>query len=371
MRVLSLAPLTIARERAGYRIRVCKRYAYAGYLYAIFLNVFHVYISSLGKDSKNEYIKTIENLPLLWLLTILDVSLGTIITGLGALFSISRMNNVIEQVYYMEQVFPAHRQKEVNNKNKRLILFMIISRMLLDGHFLVYTAFINKIDKGWVGLLSNRLKFTVVCSVQAYVFALYEEMLSKIRIVREELQDLADLLEFEYIPSSAAFTESVNLRLRKIVEKIDFLKKIFGKMNQSNQYTAFFIYINIITRLIETAFDLLKFGPEGLTVMITFRFLFLLHHYFVLVMFTEPFHGIEIEIQALKLQASRIATTDYVTDSIPAPLEMLYDELSTMNMTFSPLGIITIDRSLLAKTLGAAISYLVIVLQFKVDSGKN
>ncbi|XP_045503310.1 uncharacterized protein LOC123700204 isoform X2 [Colias croceus] len=320
MRVLSLAPLTIARERAGYRIRVCKRYAYAGYLYAIFLNVFHVYISSLGKDSKNEYIKTIENLPLLWLLTILDVSLGTIITGLGALFSISRMNNVIEQVYYMEQVFPAHRQKEVNNKNKRLILFMIISRMLLDGHFLVYTAFINKI---------------------------------------------------EYIPSSAAFTESVNLRLRKIVEKIDFLKKIFGKMNQSNQYTAFFIYINIITRLIETAFDLLKFGPEGLTVMITFRFLFLLHHYFVLVMFTEPFHGIEIEIQALKLQASRIATTDYVTDSIPAPLEMLYDELSTMNMTFSPLGIITIDRSLLAKTLGAAISYLVIVLQFKVDSGKN
>ncbi|CAG4933655.1 unnamed protein product [Colias eurytheme] len=103
MRVLSLAPLTIARERAGYRIRVSKRYAYAGYICIVLLNISHAIYFWLEVNLKSKYTRITEPLPLLWLLKLLDVSLGAIISGFGSLFSISRMNNVIEQVYYMEQ----------------------------------------------------------------------------------------------------------------------------------------------------------------------------------------------------------------------------------------------------------------------------
>ncbi|CAG4933659.1 unnamed protein product [Colias eurytheme] len=193
---------------------------------------------------------------------------------------------------------------------------------------------------------------------------MYEEVLSKIRIVREELQGLADLLEFRYDPLPE-FTQSADTRLQNIGEKLEFLIDIFKRVNQSNEYAVVFVYIGIISRIIHTLFEFISLNlKEPSAIVNIMSILVVVSYTLLLIILIDPFQEIEIEMQTMKLQVGRIATTDYVTDSIPAPLEMLYDVLSAIDLSFSPLGVFTVNRSLLAKTLGVTVYYLTIVIQF-------
>ncbi|XP_038217483.1 uncharacterized protein LOC119836268 [Zerene cesonia] len=367
MRVLSLAPVTIARERGGYRIRVSKRYAYVGYTFILILNALHaVCVWFEINFNRIHYSEVRTQLPLLSFVALSNILVVTIITLHASLFSLSKMNNLIEQVYYMDKIIPSTEKKEDVKKQKGLIILIFTYKFVIDGINLYHSVFNMRYPDVIVyGLILSRFKYALVRLVQIYIYVIYEEILSKIRTVRQELQDLADLLEFEFEPSSA-FTRSANASLRMIGEKLDFLREIFTKMNQCNEYAVFFAYICILSWTIQSAFDFVLYRPQDVPVVIFLDILIVMHITFTMAVMIEPFRGINLEVQTIKLQVARMATTDYVTDSIPAPLDMLYDELSTMDMTFSPLGIFTMRRSLLIKTLGAAVTYLIIVVQFKV-----
>ncbi|XP_046964186.1 uncharacterized protein LOC124533064 [Vanessa cardui] len=82
------------------------------------------------------------------------------------------------------------------------------------------------------------------------------------------------------------------------------------------------------------------------------------------VVFIEPWHQISAEVKAMRILLIKLKLNmTPVGMSIPLELDLMFKQLLLNQPTMSPLGLVTIQRSLLTKTISFLTTYFVIMIQ--------
>ncbi|XP_046964275.1 uncharacterized protein LOC124533154 [Vanessa cardui] len=87
-------------------------------------------------------------------------------------------------------------------------------------------------------------------------------------------------------------------------------------------------------------------------------------HLSTAVIFIEPWHQISAEVKAMRILLIKLKLNmTPVGMSIPLELDLMFKQLLLNQPTMSPLGLVTIQRSLLTKTISFITTYFVIMVQ--------
>ncbi|CAK1541489.1 unnamed protein product [Leptosia nina] len=382
LRIVGMAPVSIKHLQDGYRFAFKRIYSVYGIILISSLNIGHICIA--GYDVINGLKKepTIlgNNTVLVTLLWLFDVVTSVMITQIVILRGMKQTQNIIECCKKFDEIKGKVQIPRYTSIGYKVFLVLFfLSQIGLDA---LYTVGLTDTYQGEDYTLQTLLycltfsavtKYVIVCLLQIQMFASYLEVALHVKYVREELQELNDTLTLDDSDSSF-YVHSVNNRLKHIGETFESTKNIFSEMNESSPGVHALILLNLSFRLVinlhgisgflinpETNFD-----PSLQDEIPMWIFVCDATHIIVgIMLMTQPYANMECELRIVKLLLGSIMTMkNYVYNVFPY-VDMFYRDLISFDFTYSPLGVVTMQRSIVVQVIGVGITIIAAIVQFQ------
>ncbi|CAH2094071.1 unnamed protein product [Euphydryas editha] len=229
-------------------------------------------------------------------------------------------------------------------------IFTLCSPITECMHLLIYVEYLKVI---LLQMESNLIHYDVLC--------MCEEINMKIRKLIDETQDLENI-SLATLRSTSKNVQDIS---KSYVSICDFVKRL----NEDRGVLLYALYSSIALSIIFTMCNLTEafFLPGGIqqTIQICIQLVWTCLHLFSAAFFIEPCHKVEGEISKMQsLWSQLMYNVTSVGKSIPLQLDLMFKQFFINKLSFSPLQMLTFQRSLLATMIGFITTYVVILVQY-------
>ncbi|KAJ2942921.1 hypothetical protein O0L34_g15111 [Tuta absoluta] len=155
--------------------------------------------------------------------------------------------------------------------------------------------------------------------------------------------------------------------IRRLASLHGTLCEVIRRIDDSYGLPLIVILMSTLLHLIVTPYFLIMeiIVSTNRIHFLVLQFLWCATHLLRLFVVVEPSHYTIVEGKRTEELVCRLMTTAPSTGVLPSRLELFSRQLLLQNVSYSPLGMCTLDRPLVASIIGAVTTYLVILIQFQ------
>ncbi|CAF4796197.1 unnamed protein product [Pieris macdunnoughi] len=313
------------------------------------------------------------------ILWVTEASSSIIISIAASLNSYRRIGEFLE---YMRAFDKASAKIKIPRDNGRIykiiIIFVTLTRFLLDASYAYNLVVQFGIQELPFIFMSVTIKYFSICVLQMLIYISYIEVSLRIEYIKDELQDLVDNRLVCDDSTHSFYTHSVDEKVKNLHDLLDSIKTIYLKLNKHFETIFFFILLNILIRIILYFYGIASIIQNGFEENIRYwnhpstwgapvwyMGLYGIHNFITMFVIIHPFRVITCKLADIKLLMGRIMTMNNYAFRVFLNVNTFYEELISYNFSYTPLGIITIERSILIKVLAIGITCTAAILQFK------
>ncbi|XP_045454314.1 gustatory receptor for sugar taste 43a-like [Melitaea cinxia] len=349
-----------------------------------------------------------------------DVLVVVITAGAGVYGAPKRMRNMLkfmESVASVDNSIGAHYSLVTERKLCAILLaILIFFSVLIADDFCFYALQAKKMDRQWdvvtnyigfyllwyvVMILELQFAFTAL-SVRARFQAVNDALVLTARHISvpvEKINDPASLNIFAIraAPESRRRANNVTLlvdsmpgkehaviirntvtkeqklvvppceAIRRLACLHSALCNVVHRIDNSYGLPLIVILISTLLHLIVTPYFLIMeiIVSTHRIHFLVLQFLWCATHIIRMFVVVEPCHYTITEGKRTEELVCRLMTSTPSTGMLPSRLELFSRQLMLQSISYSPMGMCTLDRPLIASVLGAVTTYLVILIQFQ------
>ncbi|XP_047508618.1 uncharacterized protein LOC125052019 [Pieris napi] len=373
LRICGMAPVSIVRKKSGYQFRVLRSYALYGYILISCLITTHAYLYISNAASLKSHIKnnTFNATTFMWITETFTSVIPTIVASLNGY---RRMEKFIEHLKWLDKTSAKIKIPRQNGRiYKIIIILVILTRFFLDASY-IYILVDNFGIRSLLSYMyvSAIIKYFLICLLQMHIYDSYLEVSLKIGYIKDELQDLVDNRLCDDSTHSF-YRHSVDEKVKKLHDLLDNIKTIYLKLNKHFEIIFFFILVNIVIRIILCFYGISYIIQNGFEESSHYwdgspfwsLGLYGIHNFVTIFVVIQPFRVIACELAYIKLLMGRMMTLKNYAFRIFPNVDFFHKDLISYDFSYTPLGIITIQRSIIIKVLAIGITCLAAILQFQ------
>ncbi|CAK1590469.1 unnamed protein product [Parnassius mnemosyne] len=349
-----------------------------------------------------------------------DVLVVVVTAGAGVYGAPKRMRNMLkfmESIASVDHSIGAYYSRATERKLCGILLaILIFFSILLADDFCFYTLQASKFEREWnvvinyIGfyllwyvamILELQFAFTAL-SIRARFQAVNDVLAMTAKIVSAPVRKVNDpsmlnILAIRVATSEPRRCANVSLLVDKLHERdhaviirntvtgnprlvvppceaIRRLACLHGALcdvvqdlDQSYGLPLILILISTLLHLIVTPYFLIMeiIVSTNRIHFLVLQFLWCATHMLRMFVVVEPCHYTIVEGKRTEDLVSRLMRTAPSNGSLPSRLEVFSRQLMLQSIAYSPMGMCTLDRPLVASVLGAVTTYLVILIQFQ------
>ncbi|XP_026333131.1 gustatory receptor for sugar taste 43a [Hyposmocoma kahamanoa] len=350
-----------------------------------------------------------------------DVLVVAVTAGAGVYGAPRRMKKLLQ---FMEHIASVDNsvgaQYSVATERKLcavLLAILIFFTVLLVDDFCFYVLQAKKLDRHWdvivnyvgfyllwyvVMILELQFAFTAL-SLRSRFHAVNDAIALTAKLVSvpvEKAKDSAPLNIFAIRVAPAESQRSANVSLfvdttpgekeppviitrssnnepRLVVSVCEAIRRLAGlhsslcevvrRIDDSYGLPVVIILLSTMLHLIVTPYFLIMELIVSINRVhfLVLQFLWCATHLLRMLVIVEPCHYTILEGKNTEEMICKLMTTAPVTGTLPSRLEQFSRQLMLQNVSYSPMGMCTLDRPLVASIIGAVTTYLVILIQFQ------
>ncbi|CAG4934088.1 unnamed protein product [Colias eurytheme] len=323
-RVFGMAPVSIRSDRDGYRVSVCNYAAVYGYFVGVVFCL--CYIGYTYNVIRTATLQVNDRWMWFWALDygVSLVIIESVVVG-GAREQSVMISDLIQLDKINSQVDSCYAEKSKNKRQNTYIIFGVLSSYLVMQ---MKIAFDLRILDSWqfkCFAAIVQLEYCVLFAVKIRLFILNMEIKNSLQIINEELLRLYGMIGSDIELTSQVFAWSLSRRLRVLCHSYWSTIAIYRRANKANEIKTIVIFFLHAYRLTIGVYLVEK------TCVTLKRFKYRAENF-----------GKKV-VKQLKI----------------------FSDLALEKAYCTPLGVCTIESSLVATTITAIVTSLAVVFQFQ------
>ncbi|CAG9559316.1 unnamed protein product [Danaus chrysippus] len=336
-----------------------------------------------------------------------DVLVVVITAGAGVYGAPKRMRNMLkfmESVASVDTSIGAHYSLVAERKLCAILLaILIFFSVLIADDFCFYALQAKKFDRQWevvtnyigfyllwyvVMILELQFAFTAL-SVRARFQAVNDALALTARHVSVSVEKVKEPTPMNMFaiqigerreqpqPHPVIVRNTVSGEPKLIVPPCEAIRRLASlhgslcnvvhRIDNSYGLPLIVILISTLLHLIVTPYFLIMeiIVSAHRIHFLVLQFLWCMTHLIRMFVVVEPCHYTITESRRTEVLVCRLMTSTPSTGMLPSRLELFSRQLMLQSISYTPMGMCTLDRPLVASVLGAVTTYLVILIQFQ------
>ncbi|XP_075984118.1 gustatory receptor for sugar taste 43a-like [Anticarsia gemmatalis] len=412
-RLVGIAPLKFEKVRDGWRIRVSRFYSVYGFIVVIVFVLFAIValMSDLAIDTEKAFRTTTNSNRMVWILDILVV--GVVVIA-GAYTGMNRMKYMIDCIAQLKDINKelSHFSHQTISESDRKKWIMVVFTLVF-GCFTVFTDYglfmfeVVGVDGNlltssfyiFFGISSIKLLLLVIqfALIAMWVLPTLQLLNNCLRdVLRDVYKNSSESTLITTYPKSIVVKENSKNNVfnrfgNKSVNRVIDLMAINGglkttpstihqmshlycslcdiirQLDDSTGFILVLLLFSFLVHLIITPYHLvtgLFHDEQSDHSSVPLQLAWAVVHFSKLMMIVEPCHRTHAQMdQTRNLINQMLRYTSPEDFAIISELKLFYRHLMLNQVTYSPMQLFTLNRTLIAAIMGSITTYLVVVIQ--------